>query len=196
MRNLKFKLGGIGNIGFPPAVFGNGADGLEGLDVERRVGRWRNGENAFPEIVELEEELDFFGAQNIAGDHHGGFALGTRERIFAPDAHNEIAPEWAEFAIRSLGPGDGRWDGLSGSRRIALGMRALAGDRYLVAPLFEASGFVGVDTVVSDSVMVAVGDMFDGSREKISGGEDLEIALGFPVVARAVDGTQAGARRP
>ena len=187
MRDQEFELSGIGGFGFPPLIFGRSADGFHCLDVERRVGWWRNGEDAFPEIVEPEEELDFLGAQNIVGDHHGGFALGTEERIFAPDAHDEIAPKWAEFAIGWLGMADGGRRGLSGSRRVGFGMCALAGDRYLVAPLGESAGLVGVDAVVADSVVVAVGDVFDDSGEKVGGGEDFEIALGFPVAAGAVD---------
>ena len=36
-------------------------------------------------------------------------------------------------------------------------------------------------------MVVAVGDVLDGSGDKVGGGEDFEIALGFPVVAGAVD---------
>ena len=35
--------------------------------------------------------------------------------------------------------------------------------------------------------MVAVGDVLDGGGDEIGGGEDFEIALGFPVVAGTVD---------
>jgi len=187
MRDQEFELSGIGGFGLPPLIFGRSADGFHCLDVERRVGWWRNGEDAFPEIVEFEEELDFFWAQDFVHDLHGGFALGTEERIFAPDAHDEIAPKWAESAIGRLVMGDGGRRGLSGSRGISFRMRALAGDRYLVAPLGESAGFVGVDAVVADGVVVAVGDVFDDSGEKVGGGEDFEIALGFPVAAGAVD---------
>jgi len=145
MGNREFKLRGIGYFGLPPAVVGWGADGYERLDVEWRVGWWRDGEDAFPEIVEFEEELDFLGAQDFAGHLHRGFALGAEERIFAPDPKNEVAPEGAEFAIGWLGMGDGGRRGLSGNRGISFRMRALAGDRYLVAPLGESAGFVGVD---------------------------------------------------
>ena len=71
------ELGGIGGFGFPPLEFGRSADGLHCLDVERRIGWWRNGEETFPEIVEFEEEFDFFGAQDFVHDLHGGFALGA-----------------------------------------------------------------------------------------------------------------------
>ena len=56
-----------------------------------------------------------------------------------------------------------------------------------VAFLFEAAGFVGVDAVVADGVVVAVGDVFDGGGEEVGGGEDFEVAFGFPVGAGTVD---------
>ena len=126
MRDLERELCGIGCFGFPPLIFGQGADGLEGFDVERRIGRWRNGEEAFPEIVELEEEFDFFGAQDFVDDLHAGLALGTEQRIFAPDTHDEIAPEGTEFAVGLLRMGDGAERGWWVWRG-ALGMGALAG---------------------------------------------------------------------
>ena len=109
MRDLEFELPGIGFFGFPPAPVGDGADGLEGLGVERRVGRWRYCEEAFPETVEAEEEFDFFGAQDFTGDLHGGFALGAEEGIFSPDAQDEVAPEWAKLAVGFGSGGYGVW---------------------------------------------------------------------------------------
>ena len=47
VRDLEFELRGIGFFGFPPAPFGLGTDGFEGLDVERRAGRWGYREEAF-----------------------------------------------------------------------------------------------------------------------------------------------------
>jgi hypothetical protein len=123
---LEFELGGIGGFGFPPLEFGRSADGFHGLDVERRVGRRRDGEETFPEIMEFEEEFDFFWAQDFVHDLHGGLALGTEQRIFAPDAHDEVAPERTEFAIGLLWVGDGGGRGWWVWRG-ALGMGALAG---------------------------------------------------------------------
>ena len=143
MRSLEFELGGIGGFGFPPAIFRRSADGLHALDVERWIGRWRDGEDAFPEVVEFEEEFDFLGAQDFVGDLHRGLAPGAKHRVFAPDAQNEVAPEWAEFAIGLLGLGDGVGCGWW-FWRSTLGMGALAGDRDRVASLFEPAGFVGV----------------------------------------------------
>ena len=68
---------------------------------------WRNGKDAFPEIVEFEEEFDFLGAQDFVHDLHDGFALGAKEWVFAPDTHDEVAPERTEFAIGLLWVGDG-----------------------------------------------------------------------------------------
>lgn len=44
-----------------------------------------------------------------------------------------------------------------------------------------------VDAVVADGVVVVVGDVLDGGGDKVGGGEDFEVALGFPVVAGTVD---------
>ena len=126
MRHLEFELSGIGGFGFPPLEFGRSADGLEGLDIERRIGWGRNGKNAFPEIVEFEEEFDFFGAPDFIDDLHGGFTLGAEERVLAPDAHDEVAPERTELAIGRLWVGDGGGRGWWVWRG-ALGMGALAG---------------------------------------------------------------------
>ena len=57
VRDVKFELCGIGFFRCPPAVVGDGADGFEGFDVERRVGRWGYREETFPETVEAEEEF-------------------------------------------------------------------------------------------------------------------------------------------
>ena len=135
VRDVKFELCGIGFFRCPPAVVGDGADGLEGLDVERRVGRYR--EEAFPEAVEAEEEFDFFGAQDFAGDFHGGFALGAEEGIFSPDAQNEVAPERAKLAVGLGSGGDGVWR--SGGGVAATGLKRW---QKGVAFLFEAAGFV------------------------------------------------------
>ena len=76
--------------------------------------------------MEFEEEFDFFGAQDFVHDLHGGLALGTEQRIFAPDAHDEVAPERTELAIGRLWVGDGGGRGLRVWRG-ALRMGALAG---------------------------------------------------------------------
>lgn len=185
---MEFKLGGIGGFGLPPLEFGRSADWLKGLDVERWIGGWRNGKEAFPEIVELEEEFDLFGAQDFVHDLHSGLALGTEKRIFAPDAEDEVAPKGTEFAIAlRRETGDGRLEGLIRGYGTRFGLGALAGDRCRVTPLFEAAGFVRVDAVVANGVVVAVGDVLDGGGDEVGGGEDFEVAFGFPVLAGTVD---------
>ncbi len=43
--------------------------------------------------------FNFFGAQDFVHDLHGGFTLGAEQRVFAPDAEDEVAPERA-VAVR------------------------------------------------------------------------------------------------
>ena len=52
-------------------------DGLHGVDVEGRWGRARKLDDAFPEILEAEEELDFFAAEDFADGLHGARAAGA-----------------------------------------------------------------------------------------------------------------------
>ena len=51
-------------------------DGLEGFDVEG-IGWWREVDDALPQAVEAEEELDFAGADDGADALHGGLAAGA-----------------------------------------------------------------------------------------------------------------------
>ncbi len=70
-------------------------DGLEGFDVEGRV-RWRwDVDDSFPKSVQAEEEFDFPGAEEGIHDFHRGLAGRALERVGAPDAEDEIAPERA-----------------------------------------------------------------------------------------------------
>jgi len=48
--------------------------------------------------VEAEEELDFAGAEESAHDFHRGPAAGALERVGAPDAEDEVAPQRAHGA--------------------------------------------------------------------------------------------------
>ena len=123
MRHLEFELSGIGGFWLPPLEFGRRADRLHGLDVERRVGRRRVGEDAFPDIVQFEEELDFLGAQDFVHDLHGGLAHGAEHRVGTPDAQDEVAPERVQFAVGV------RLERLSRCCRVGFvfGMGALAG---------------------------------------------------------------------
>ena len=57
----------------------------------------------FPQAVEAEEELDFAGADDGADALHGGLAAGALERVGAPDAEDEVAPERAHGAGGGFG---------------------------------------------------------------------------------------------
>ena len=78
-------------------------DGLEGFDVEGRVRRWREVDDALPHSVEAEEELDFSGADDGADALHGGLTTGALERVGAPDAEDEVAPERTDGACGDFG---------------------------------------------------------------------------------------------
>jgi len=62
-------------------------------------------DDGLPKSVEAEEELHFAGADDGAGALHGGLAAGALERVGAPDAEDEVAPERAHGA----GGGFGWW---------------------------------------------------------------------------------------
>ena len=80
-----------------------GGDGLEGFDVEGRVRRWREVDDALPQSVEAEEEWDFSGADDGADALHGGLTTGALERVGAPDAEDEVAPERTDGACGDFG---------------------------------------------------------------------------------------------
>ena len=50
-----------------------------------------------------------------------------------------------------------------------------------------AAGLVGVDAVVTDSLLTLGRDVEEGGGDEIGGGEDLEVALGVVVALGAVD---------
>lgn len=52
---------------------------------------------------------------------------------------------------------------------------------------FEAAGFVRVAAIVADGVLVFRRDVLDGGSEEAGGGEYLEVALGAPTGAGAID---------
>ena len=73
-------------------------DRLHGVDVEGwRWWAWKLNE-AFPQAVEAEEELDFLAADDFADGFHGALAAGALERIAAPCLQDEVAPEGAHVA--------------------------------------------------------------------------------------------------
>jgi hypothetical protein len=72
-------------------------DVFHGLDVERwRRWRWAwELDDAFPQAMEAEEELDLLGAFDGTDEFHGSFAARALERIGSPDFENHVAPEGA-----------------------------------------------------------------------------------------------------
>lgn len=68
-------------------------DGFHSLDVERWRWRTRELDDAFPQTVEPEEELDLLGAFYSTGEFHGSFAARALERVGSPDFQDEVAPE-------------------------------------------------------------------------------------------------------
>jgi hypothetical protein len=80
-------------------------DGLHGFDVEGWWGRAREMDNAFPEAVEAEEELNFLVADDLAHRFHGALAAGALEGIAAPHLEDEVAPEGAHVAGPAFGRG-------------------------------------------------------------------------------------------
>ena len=83
-------------------------DGLHGVDVEGRR-RWPGKmDDAFPEAVEAEEELDFLMPDEGADGFHGAHAAGALERVAAPDFEDEVTPEGRMWRALRLG-GAGRF---------------------------------------------------------------------------------------
>ena len=78
-------------------------DGLHGGDIEGWRWRARKLNDAFPETLEAEEELDFFAAEESANWFHGPRAAGTLEGITTPNLENEVAPEGAHVAGSAFG---------------------------------------------------------------------------------------------
>ena len=137
-----------------------GGDGLEGLDVEGRVGWRREVDDSFPESVESEEELDFAGADDGADALHGGLAARALERGGAPDAEDEIAPERAHGAgawrgrmarAHGAGGGFGRW---RDDRRLGWGWFFGVGVlRWWAAR--HPTAFVRVEAVIANGLLAA-----------------------------------------
>ena len=70
-------------------------DRFHGLDVKGR--RWwaRKLDDAFPQAMEAEEELDLLGAFDGTDKFHGSLAARALERVGTPDFEDEVAPEGA-----------------------------------------------------------------------------------------------------
>ena len=174
---LPGDLGGIESLGFVllrPAEQAGHVDGLHRLDVVGWFWRRGNVDDPLPHAVESEEELDFLGPAERAVHFHEPLAARADERVFAPNAEDEIAPEGTEVAGARCG---GSWH--TG--------RLITICRVLPRLDFHAAALVGVAAVIPDGVLVLGWDMFDGGGEELRGGEDLEVALGAPAAAGAVD---------
>jgi hypothetical protein len=85
--------------------------------------------------VEAEEELDFAGVDDGAGALHGGLAARALERIGAPDAEDEIAPE--RGMARAVVLGGGGMTGCSAGGFSTIGFSAGGGRRGRPRLLFE-----------------------------------------------------------
>ena len=162
-------------------------DGLHGLDVERWRGRAREMDNAQPEAVEAEEELDFLAADHGAVDLHRPVAAGADERVAAPHSEDEVAPEGAHVAGPAFGRRGDKED-LGGCWRF-FGWRLGLGwpDDSVRDGGGLAAGFVGVDAVVTDSLLTLGWNVVDGGGDEVVGFEDLEVTPGSVVPLGAVD---------
>jgi hypothetical protein len=52
-------------------------DGLEGIDVERRIRRWRDIDPSVPQAKQPKKKLDFLGLDERFDSPHGAFAAGA-----------------------------------------------------------------------------------------------------------------------
>ena len=85
---------------------------------------------------------------------HGAFAARALERVGAPDAEDEVAPERAHGAGGDFGRRDDRW--LGRGRLFAGGFRERSGWAW------HAAAFVRVETVVADRLLPSWWDVIDG----------------------------------
>ena len=164
---------------FPDGLPGR-LDGLEGLDVERRVGRRRDVDDGFPEPMEAEEEFDFTGPEEGIHYVHDGVAAGALERVGAPHAEDEVAPEGAHGAGGGF---RGWWD----NGRFRCGRFVADGFRWRGGRARQAAAFVGVEAVVADGLLAFGWDVVDGGGDKVGGGKDFKIPFGAPTAAGAID---------
>lgn len=111
-------------------------DGLEGFDVEGRVGRWWDVDDSFPKSVEAEEELDFAAADDGADALHGGLAARALEEVGAPDAEAEVAPKSGRMARAVTLGGGGTMGGFGAGCSSAAGF-SCGGRRGMPRLLFE-----------------------------------------------------------
>ena len=149
-------------------------------------------DDSFPEAVEAEEEFDFTRTQVGADVLHGALAARALERVATPHLEDEVTPEGPHVAGPAFGwcgdeedlAGCWRFRGVLGFYRAEDGCGATRGD---------ASGFIGIDAVVADSLLAFGREVVDGGGDEVGGFEGLEVAFDIVVAFGAVDdGLAAG----
>lgn len=132
-------------------------DGIESLDVEGWIRRWRDVDEALPHPQESKEKLDLLGLDEGFDSAHGAFAAGALEGIGSPGGEDEVAT-----AVVGLDGSDGfRAEWAHGGAVVAL----VAGEEVIPG---------GVDDLPEGGGAGAAG-LVDGrhncSLEQLCGGE-------------------------
>tara|TARA_B100001964_G_scaffold207874_1_gene240065 strand:+ start:380 stop:943 length:564 start_codon:yes stop_codon:yes gene_type:complete len=105
---------------------------------------------------------------------HEALAAGAEERVLAPDAQDEVAPERPEVAGARCG---GSWHT---GRLITIA-------RVLPRLDFHPAALVGVASIVADGVLILRRNVLDCGGEELRGGEDFKIPFCPPAAAGAAD---------
>ena len=149
-------------------------------------------DDAFPEAVELKEELDFLMSDEGADGAHGALAAGALERIAAPHLEDEVAPEGPHVAGPAFG-WCGNKEELGGCWRFRGWLGFYRAEDGCGATRVDAAGFVGIDAVVSDGLLAFGREVVDGGGDEVGGFKDLEVAFDVVVTLGSVnDGFAAG----
>ena len=168
-----------------------GLDLLDGLDIEGRRRRAGKMDDAFPEALEPEKEFDFLATEDGADGLHGAFAARAFERVATPNLEDEVAPEGAHVAGGLFGWGGDEED-LGGRRFFGGRLRLGWPDDAVRDGGGLAAGFVGVETVVADSLLALGREVEQSGCDEVGGFEDLEVTLGGVVPFGAVDDSLGG----
>jgi hypothetical protein len=166
-------------------------DGLHGFDIEGR--RWwsREMDDAFPESVKAEEELDFLVAEESADRFHSALAARALERVATPNLQDKVAPEGSHVASPMFGR-CGDEDELDGLGLIGRGLCFYRAAEGCGAARGEAAGFIGIDAVVADGLLSLGRKMVDSGGDEVGRLKNLEIAFDIVVTLGAVDDGLAG----
>jgi hypothetical protein len=164
-------------------------DRLHGVDVEGWWWwAWKLNE-AFPQVVVAEEELDFLAADDFADRFHCALAAWALERVAAPDSEDQIAPEGAHVAgglfRRRGGEEDGGLD--ISNWRFEIGGRFRRADDAVGDERALAAGFVGVGAVVALRLLAFGREVEQRGGNEVGSLEDLEVAFVGVVALGAVD---------